>query len=662
MPFFRRSPAPFLAIGVALTLALHPAHANESAAAPTSSTEQRQASAGFVAALGLVLEGRAQDGFERARGLDDIAERRAAQWAAIHLHPDSIAPADILAFMREAPGYGVPLTMQVRLETALDEADYALDLIDAFADLEPRAPQARLALARAQLQADDRDAATAIVRALWTETVLDDRLEATILAGFDDLLTADDHWARVGLLMMHDRIRAAERIADRLTPAQITLLEARAATAREQSDGRARLDRVDRSLREHPVYIYTRAQRARAAELYDQAADWLARQPQDAPESTLWWNERRLVAERLLAAGNAERAFEVVAGFAEGTPARMVEARFFGGFIAMVHLDDPARAAEQFRSMTEHATIPDSITQANFWLARAEIALGNFEAADQAYGRAAQFPLVYYGQLARTELGLNGLPQRPLPDGPLPPTAQGAEMLRAANLLAANEAPGLAAILLRQFGVSTSAPGDRIAAARLAETLRMHHVTIAIADAAERAGMPMDEFSFTRAGLPSGARFAAERAAVFAVARQESLFQREAISHAGARGLMQLMPGTAREVAGQLGLGYAAGRLTSDPSYNVLLGSTYLSTQLQRYSGSLLLAAAAYNAGPGNANRWLTRFGDPRDGVDPVVWVEQIPFQETRKYVQRVLGNYLVYRHLLGEDPITVADAMRSIL
>ena len=661
MPFFRRSPAPLLAIGVALTLALHPPYANEGAAAPASTTGQRQASAGFVAALGLVLEGKALEGFERADGLNDIAERRAAQWAAIHLHPDRIAPADILAFMREAPAYGGPQIMLARLETALDAADYAFDPIDAFAGLEPRSARARLALARAQLEAGDRDAATATVRPLWTETVLDETLEAAILAGFDDLLTPEDHWARAGMLMMHDRIRAVERIADRLTPAQVTLLEARAATARNQRDGRAVLDRVDRSLREHPVYIYTRAQRARAAELYDQAADWLARQPEDAPESTLWWNERRLVAENLLAAGDAERAFEVVSGFSQGTPARMVEARFLGGFIAMVHLDDPARASGQFRSMTEHATIPDSITQANFWLARAEIALGNFEAADRAYGRAAQFPLVYYGQLARTELGLNGLPQRPLPDELLPPTALASEILRAVNLLAANEGPGLASVLLRQFGVSASAPGDRIAAARLAERLGLHNVTIAIADAAERAGMPMDEFSFTRAGLPSGARFAAERAAVFAVARQESLFQRDAVSHAGARGLMQLMPGTAREVAGQLGLDYAAARLTSDPGYNVLLGSTYLSTQLERYSGSLLLAAAAYNAGPGNANRWLTRFGDPRGGVDPIVWVEQIPFQETRKYVQRVLGNYLVYRHLLGEDPITVADAMRSI-
>jgi soluble lytic murein transglycosylase len=140
------------------------------------------------------------------------------------------------------------------------------------------------------------------------------------------------------------------------------------------------------------------------------------------------------------------------------------------------------------------------------------------------------------------------------------------------------------------------------------------------------------------------------------------MFQVDAVSPAGARGLMQLMPGTAKEVAGKVGVDYSPNRLVTDPAYNALLGSTYLNTQLQRYGGSLVLAAAAYNAGPGNANRWINAYGDPRaDNVDPVVWVELIPFQETRKYVQRVLGNYLVYRERLGNGGGTLVQALRTI-
>jgi soluble lytic murein transglycosylase len=663
MPFTRPSPARLMALGIALSLTVYSPTANESLPQSADAAQpEARASAGFVAALRLVVGGDAEQGFARAADLTDPAERRAIQWAAIHLDPEAVGPADILAFMSDAPSYGAPQTMLARLETALDDADWQFDLAEAYEEREPRSDAAKLALAKAELAAGNRETAERLARSLWTTSFLDEDQEAELLRSFGSALTAEDHWTRSSMLLMHDRIRAVERIAEHLTPAQVTLLEARAATARDQSDGRALLDQVDASLRTHPVYIFTRVQRAREADLFDQAADWLAQQPSGPEESTLWWNERRLVAEGLLAAVDAERAYEVAAGFSNGTDGRMVEAGFLAGFIALVELDDPERASAQFTKMASFATLPDSITQANFWLGRAEIARGDYAAADAAYGRAAQFPLVYYGQLARAELGLTGLPVRPLPDGPLVPTTQGTEMLRTVSLLADQDAPGLAGILLRQFGTTATAPGDRIAAARMAERIGLHNVTIAIADAAERSGMPMDEYSFTRAGLPSGARYAAERAAVFAVARQESLFQRDAVSHAGARGLMQLMPGTAREVAGQLGLTYTASRLTADPSYNVLLGSTYLNTQLDRYDGSLLLAAAAYNAGPGNANRWLTRFGDPRAGADPVVWVERIPFTETRKYVQRVLGNYMVYRHLLGEQPMTVADAMRSII
>jgi len=125
---------------------------------------------------------------------------------------------------------------------------------------------------------------------------------------------------------------------------------------------------------------------------------------------------------------------------------------------------------------------------------------------------------------------------------------------------------------------------------------------------------------------------------------------------------MQLMPATAKETAEKLGESYSPDRLTSDPAYNALLGSTYLAAQLQRFDGSLVLAAAAYNAGAGNASKWIKAFGDPRDAaVDPVIWVEQIPFHETRKYVQRVLGNYLVYRARLGRDQASALETLRRL-
>ena len=165
-----------------------------------------------------------------------------------------------------------------------------------------------------------------------------------------------------------------------------------------------------------------------------------------------------------------------------------------------------------------------------------------------------------------------------------------------------------------------------------------------------------------RTALPATKVAAVDAAAIYAVARQESRFQVNAVSSAGARGLMQLMPGTAKETAGKIGLAYSPAKLTTDPLYNTQLGASYLDRQLAAYDGSLLLAAAAYNAGPGNANKWITAFGDPRSSeIDPVVWVELIPFQETRKYVQRVFGNYMVYRARLGYEDIDLSKVMHSI-
>ena len=162
--------------------------------------------------------------------------------------------------------------------------------------------------------------------------------------------------------------------------------------------------------------------------------------------------------------------------------------------------------------------------------------------------------------------------------------------------------------------------------------------------------------------MPATEVATADPAAIYAVARQESRFQVNAISPSGARGLMQLMPGTAQETAEKIGLSYSADKLVSDPLYNTTLGASYLDRQLTTYGGSLVLAAAAYNAGPGNVNKWITAFGDPRaDAVDPVNWVEIIPFQETRKYVQRVLGNYMVYRARLGREDLDMTAAMHSI-
>jgi soluble lytic murein transglycosylase len=236
------------------------------------------------------------------------------------------------------------------------------------------------------------------------------------------------------------------------------------------------------------------------------------------------------------------------------------------------------------------------------------------------------------------------------------------DMVQAVRLLAENGEVDMAKPLLRSFAFAFKTGGELVLAARLAQEVGAHDLAISIADTADKRGTPLDLYSFPKDGLPTDKLASVDTAAVYAITRQESHFRADAISSVGARGLMQLMPGTAKETAKKVGVEYSSKRLTSDPAYNALLGSTYLANQLARFDGSLVLAAAAYNAGGGNASKWVDAFGDPRsDTVDPVIWVELIPFQETRNYVKRVLGNYVVYQARLGHDEVGIRQALRRI-
>ncbi len=568
------------------------------------------------------------------------------------------------AFEAEAPDFVNDGVFKTRLEQALIKAgSSSAQIIDYLGGAMPNTIDAQIKLAAAYVADGQTKRGAAIARSIWVEQFLDKATEARMLTNFGDMLTADDHWARAMHLMMHDRATGTERLFKFLTPAQKSLAVARNAVSRNAKNAKALLDAVDPAYKSNPIYYFSRAQRARQFELWDDAIAYLNKGKGTDPDSAEWWYERRTLTRQLLSLGDPKRAYQAAAGYTDGPEGRVVEARFHSGWIALSFLDDPASAATHFARMAEVSTLPDSVTQANYWLGRALTAAGKAEEAKAAFETAANYPTVYYGLLARQELGLKPVELRSMPAWEDSEAAfDQNEVVQAVRLLAANGETDKAAALLRTLANRLTTGGELVLAARLAQSIDAHNLAIAIADIADRRGMPLDLFSFPKDGIPATRVAALDAAAIYAVARQESRFQVNAVSSAGARGLMQLMPGTAKETAGKLGLSYSANRLTTDPLYNTRLGAFYLDRQLERYDGSLLLAAAAYNAGPGNANKWIAAFGDPRSSqVDPVVWVELIPFQETRNYVKRVFGNYMVYRARLGYDDRDLSKVMHSI-
>lgn len=630
------------------------------ATAPAANSKGSQA---FRDALGVLLGGDPVAAYAQARALPNNTERRAVQWAAIYFNAGKIDAASVQRFAADAPDFAAAGVFRTRVEQSLKASEPdAATIVETLGGAMPNTIDGQIMLATAYLAQGEAERATSLARSIWIDNFLTEEQEAEVLAKLGSLLDRETHWARAIRLMMNDRASGSERLIPHLTAAQASLVVARAAVSRNDANAKALLDSVDASMQDNPVFIFSRAQRARQFELWQSAVDWLARAPDVVPEASEWWYERRLLIRKLLDVGEVGLAYRAAADYDTGPDGRVVEAQFHAGWIALSFLNDAATAKAHFTAMTGVATLPDSITQANYWLARANLQLGDIDGARAAFQAAARYGTVYYGQLARAELGEPGVNIRPQPEWQQSQTLfDSNEVVRAVRLLAANGQSTMAVPLLRNFGNGLQNGGELLLAARLAQEIGAQHLAISIASTADQRGTPLDLFSFPR-GLPADAKLAADRAAVYAVTRQESMFQIDAVSSAGARGLMQLMPGTAQDVARKVGVDYSPNRLVSDAAYNALLGSTYLGDQLDRYGGSLVLAAAAYNAGPGNADKWIKAYGDPRlPNVDPIIWVELIPFPETRTYVRRVLGNYLVYREQLGDSPVTLQQALRTI-
>jgi soluble lytic murein transglycosylase len=365
-----------------------------------------------------------------------------------------------------------------------------------------------------------------------------------------------------------------------------------------------------------------------------------------------FWDERNLMARRRLRQGDDAGAYALAAGHAQQGEALM-DAEFLAGFIALRRLQDAGAATGHFRTLAGVSRSAITQGRALYWLGRA--APGETERR-AAFTQAAAWTSTFYGQLAA--LALDGdakafaarmaAKRDPQADAAQALDLAGRELARAAALLVAwGEKRRAAPFLLQLYEVSPDAP-DRALAARLAAGLGLTETAVAIARRAGRDGVMLPETGWpVLQGVPAQP---VEPAMALAIIRQESNFDAAAVSHAGARGLMQLMPGTAVAVA--KGLGLAAPplpALTGDPALNMKLGTTYLRGLLDQFDANLALAAAGYNAGPRRVVEWLGMNGDPRvPGTDILDWIELIPFSETRNYVQRVVENTVIYRARIG--------------
>ena len=557
----------------------------------------------------------------------EMASRRAAERQIV---PDRTDPARLVAFFTAFP----PVTSAGRVR---------------FAE----------ALAAVGRTGEGRDAAAAA----WTGGALSPDDEGRLTARFAGQFVPAEQDQRMERLLWDRAALSATRQLALVSPGRRPLYAARLAFQTRAADAQVQASALGVAADRDAGYLIDRAAWLRDTSQWVQARAYLA-QPHalDAPPYDAQKFLEALLGFAKAAAndGQNDTAYGIAsladAAFAPGTdisqrplPERdaFTSLAWLGGTAALKKLGRPRDAEAMFRRYAAAAQTPGSKSRGLYWGGRAAQAAGDAAAAQTDFAEAARNVDQFYGQLATERLGRTiAIPAEPAAPA-IPPDARAAwmnrEVVRAARLLGEQRAWQDQTAFVRQIAADAKTDTEHSLAGELARGIARPDLGVIVSrNARARGARDPLRMGFPTMPVPPSAE--RDWTMIHAIARQESQFDREALSPVGAKGLMQLMNATAREQAGKLGVPWDAGRLTSDPGYNVLIGASFWDRMLTYYQGSYVLAVASYNAGPGNVNKFIRANGDPRlAGADVVDWIEAIPLSETRAYVQKVLENAVVY-------------------
>lgn len=609
-------------------------------------------------------ENRWADADAAASGLPDPVGRKLVLYYRL-LTPGVAHATEIASFMADNPGWPNQAVLSRRLQEALavDGDDRAV-----LALCQARPPQSTPSLLRcadANANAGHLPSALDTARLAWVNGITDPPGELAFLKTWGRQLNFADQWRRFDRIAWADNGAVggpAFRQIARIDSAQRPAAEARLALKRDDASALALVHALPQGTRNDPGLMLDWAKWLRRAGQDDDAlALWLTAGPA-AEQAALperraaFWDERNSLARRRLHGPDAKGAYALIAQMIPEDAAQAGDAHFLAGFVALRRLNDPVMAAGHFQALAALSGAAITQARAHYWLGRADDAQQMTSQAE--YRAAAAWPTTFYGQLAARALGDDEatLAARILAiHDPMWEPAHalgfiGQELSRAAALLVEWGDPRRARGFILRLDELTPEPADHALAARLATGFGMPDLAVAIARRAGAHGTMLPDAGWPLAADPPAG---VEPALALGLIRQESNFDAQAASPAGARGLMQLMPATAAAVARKISEPPSVAGLTADPGYNMRLGTVYLQGLLDRFAGAMPYAVASYNAGPTRVLDWIASNGDSQnagqaDGPGIIDWIEMIPFNETRNYVQRVIENTVIYRARLG--------------
>jgi soluble lytic murein transglycosylase len=618
----------------------------------------------FESALSHARHGRWELAEQTAATATDQVTAKVVRWMRLQDDRSGLGFHDYAAFINANPDWPKLDAITRRAEEAMTAGLSDAEVLAWFANRRPLTVDGRVRLAEALYASGRKVEAEQAIRRTWIEAEFGPKQELYFLGRYGHYVTSADHIARLDRLLWVGNAQDAKRMLRRVSAGHQALAEARMSFRAMKRNVDGALNRVPAQLRSDPGLQYERLRWRRIKGRDDEAFEILLNPPKDLVRPEIWWNERTIMARRALVLGRITDAYRIAADHRlSDQHSAYAEAEWLAGWIAFRQLDDRKEALQHLERVFASADNATSRSRAAYWAGRAAKALGNDAAASAWYAKAGVYGTTYYGQLALEALGAIDIAKRPNADPPVDEESAQAfarhEMVRSARALAEVGESRLLRTFFDRMARVKADPAWLAQTGRLAVALGRDELGVRVARTAASKGVMLLETGYPVIPVHDGQP---ERSLTLAVIRQESAFAPEAISSAGASGLMQVMPATARETARFLKLSYSKNKLTQDAEYNMTLGRSYLASMIDKFGGSYVLALASYNAGPGSVQRWLRDNGDPRSqGIDAVDWIEMIPYRETRDYVQRVLANLQIYRQRLGETQVaaTLAQDLR---
>ena len=618
------------------------------------------------ATVNAVYRGRFSDARSSLARIKDPTARKLGQWYYYRRRGNTADPNKIAQFRLANPDWPSQKRLLLNAEEALLKRKSSPSTVKAFfGEGRPATGPGKAALAGAYLASGDETKAKRLISEAWRQHNLGAATEKIILARFGEHLTDKDHKARVDRLLLLDRkskIKAVLRTAKHLDEMERKKIDARIAVVRRQKKAKKLLASIPQSAKKDDVgFHFSRIQSLRRQKKAEEAWKLLHDAPRD-PDALIeineWWIERRINVRKALNSGHPEIAYKIASNHEPLSGNHYYEAKFLAGWIALRFLNKPDVAMAHFLALRTAAHGPKTTAKAEYWLGRTSVALKKDQEAIAHYQAAAKLPLTYYGQLAAQTLDPRhaALHLAPAPK----PTDEDFERFKSRDALqaiAVMRAVGLeklAPLFFHQLARTIEDPVEGVLLARLAHHFDQPHSSVRLSKIALNRGLPLAELAYPTNMFPDYKKIndPVEEALLLALSRQESEFNPSAKSPVGARGLMQIMPNTARAIARQHKVRYRRSALTADPSYNAMLGVAHLGDLINSYRGSYILTLVAYNAGGGRVRNWTKEFGDPRHpDVDPIDWVERVSFTETRNYIKKIMTGLQIFRaRLNGPD------------